>query len=355
MNDFIDLLIGTYTRNGKSEGIHVFRFNKNEGTAVLRSTFHTSNPSYVTTGNNRRNVYVVNENADGKGRVSALSYEVRSGKLKFINQRFTLGDNPCHIIINNDENQIIVSNYGGGSFSVFPIEKDGSVGEIMQLIEHKGYSVDPERQKQAHVHSAFFNYENDRLFVQDLGLDKIRVYHYLPHSSAEPLDTKNTIDIKATPGGGPRHIAWSINGKFLYLLQEMSATILTFEQKGMIWSRIQEIDINKQGFKGKNGAADIKISPDGQYLYATNRGEANVITTFAIDNSSGVLTQLVVQSVLGLMPRNFNITPDGNFLLVANQGSDEVVVFSRDKNTGYLRDTTNRIIVGEPVCLVFLE
>lgn len=350
---YVHLLIGTYTHGGKSEGIYVYQFDVTSGEAKRISSISAENPSFLAFSADRKYMYAVNENGEGRGAVSAYAYDDQRGTLTFLNRQLTKGDHPCHVITDHGDNHVIVSNYSGGSVSVFPIGPTGSLGGLVQQVHHEGSGPNPQRQQAPHVHSAFFNPDGRQLFVQDLGTDKINIYDYRPEDAEHPLTAAAQPFIEGAPGGGPRHIVFSGDGRFIYLVQEMTAMVMVFQQQEGIWEPIQEIPMNEAGFKGADGAADIRLSPDGKFLYASNRGDANTIAIYRVDSDRGTLEKIANQSVLGRGPRNFALSPDGRFLLVANQQTDEVVIFKRDSDTGLLSDTGHRIDVGSPVCLVF--
>jgi len=349
----IDLLIGTYTNKGKSKGIYVYAFDPETGNAKLKSTTASENPSFLAFSTDRRYVYATNENGEDEGAVSAFGYEQATGKLTLLNQQLTLGDAPCHVTTDRGGTHVIVSNYSGGNVSVFAIEGDGSLGPLKQLIQHTGSGPDKSRQQAPHVHSAFFTPDEKRIYVQDLGTDKITIYDFQPTNADSPLVPAAQPFVQSAPGGGPRHVAQSADGSVVYLVQEMTARVMVYQQRAGQLEAIQEVEINKDGFSGQNGAADIRLSSGGNYLYASNRGDANTLAIYRVDAADGTLTKIGNQSVLGRGPRNFTISPDGKYLLVANQDTDEVVVFARDTETGILTDTGRRIAVPAPVCLVF--
>ena len=351
----ISLLVGTYTNTGKSNGIYVYDFNPATGQATLKGNVASENPSFLSVSADRKYVYAVNENGDGKGAVSAYAFDEEAGQLRFLNQQLTQGDHPCHITTDASGTHVIVSNYSGGNISVFPIQQDGSLGPIKQLIQHKGSGPDRSRQQGPHVHSAFFSPDEKHVYVQDLGTDKVHIYDYRPESKDSPLVPAAQPFAEGTPGGGPRHIAQTADGRFIYLVQEMTAQVKVYQQENGKLQPIQEIAINEAGFSGRNGAADIKLSPDGRFGYASNRGDANTLAIYQVNATDGTLVKVGNQAVLGRSPRNFAISPDGRYLLVANQNTDEVVIFSRDLDTGLLKDTGSRIGVGAPVCLVFVD
>lgn len=349
----VHLLVGTYTQSGKSEGIYVYQFDTETGAVEQVSSIASENPSFLTLSADRKYVYAANENGNGKGAVSAYAYDDRKGTLSFLNCQLTEGDNPCHVTIDSRGTHVIAANYSGGSLSVFPIGEGGRLDGMVQHIRYEGHGPNAQRQEAPHIHSSFFLPSESQLFVQDLGTDKIHVYDFHPDAAGMPLEAAAQPAISATPGGGPRHLTFSADGRFMYLVQEMAATVLAYGRKGGSWELMQELPVNEDGFDGNDGAADIKLSPDGRFLYASNRGDANTLAIYSVDSASGKLSKVGNQSTLGGSPRNFTISPNGKFLLVANQQSDEVVVFARNADTGLLRDTGQRIAVGSPVCLVF--
>jgi 6-phosphogluconolactonase len=352
-----DLLIGTYT-TGKSEGIYVYRFNTQTGKATyLNKVTGVNNPSYITISTNRKFVYSVNEvGTERTGSVSSFSFEPKSGELKLLNKQPSVGAGPCYILADKANKNVFVANYAGGSLTVLPIKADGTLGEPSQTIQDEGSSVDKDRQDKPHVHTAALSPDEHFLFYTDLGTDKLNICAYDP-SAAKPLAPATTPYVTVKPGNGPRHIAISPNKKYLYLIQEMGAAITVYHFNNgrlkEILNDIQTVSLVADGFKGKVGAADIHISPDGKFLYSTNRGDANDIQVFAIGQKNGKLTFVERTSSLGKTPRNFNIDPSGNFLLVANQNSDDIYIFRINKATGKLTYTGEKLEVGNPSCLKF--
>lgn len=349
----INLLVGTYTNTGKSKGIYVYDFDVATGRAVLKNQAEAVNPSFLTMSTDHKFVYSVAEVGDGQGAANAYAFDEATGKLTLLNQQPVQASGPCHITTDRKGRYVIVSNYGDGKISVFPIAEDGRLGPIAQLIQHEGSGPNTDRQKGPHVHSAFFSPDEKLLYVQDLGTDKVNIYRFQPENEDNPLVAAAQPFVKSSPGGGPRHAAVSADGRYVYLVEEMIAKVMVYAWNDGRLEPIQEVDINEDGYQGANGAADIKLSPDGRFLYASNRGDAHTLAIYRVNSADGQLTKVGNQSVLGQRPRNFNITPDGRYLLVANQGTDNVVVFARDLDTGLLTDTGHRINVGAPVCLVF--
>ncbi len=346
----LNLIVGTYTKPCDSKGIYVYEFDSNTGDFSLKSnTENIFNPSYLSVSNDNKFVYSVSEN-DKKSSVSAFGFNSKSGKLDFINYQNPNGLNPCYII--NDDENVITANYSSGSISVLGKNSDGSIGEVKQVVQHTGKSINTRRQEAPHAHMVCFSPDKKYVLANDLGTDKVYVYQYNPNSASVVLQLKSSIDVK--PGSGPRHLIFSKNGKFVYLLQEMDGTITSFSYAKGILKKVSETRVVAPDFKGDIGAADIHISPDGKFLYATNRGTANDISAFKI-LKKGKLEFVQRTSTLGKGPRNFNIDPTGNFLLVGHQYTNDIVIFKRDKKTGILTATGKKIELCSPVCLVFTK
>ncbi len=341
-----NLLIGTYTNKGTSEGIYVYDYNSKTAETKLKSIAKAVNPSYLAVSPNRKFVYSVNENGKNS-EVSAFSFDASSGQLALLNKRSSEGADPCYITTIGG--QILVANYSGGSIVTFFTDTYGHLPKPMQVVQHTGKSIDPKRQLSAHVHQVQQTPDKKYLIATDLGEDQIYIYS-LGGSHGTNLLLKKII--KTNAGTGPRHLAFSPNGKFAFLTHEFNGKITAFAYSNGDLTQIQEIETTPKDFAGKIDAADIHVSADGKFLYETNRGDANTINLFAID-TKGRLTFIESTSTLGKGPRNFSIDPSGDFLLVAHQYTNDVVVFNRDKISGKLKDSGKRINVGAPVCLVF--
>ncbi|UKT62928.1 lactonase family protein [Pedobacter mucosus] len=344
-----NLLVGTYTAPGKSEGIYTYNFNTLTAVTTLKSIAKgIENPSYLAISPDQKYVYSVNET--GKtSTVSAFKFNVATGILTFLNKVDSHGADPCFITV--DGKNVIVANYSGGSLAVFSRKADGSLTDAIQVINHTGKSIDPKgRQESAHVHMILFTPDHKHLIVNDLGEDKTYIYNYNPIGKAKKLTIKSIINSYA--GTGPRHITFTPNGKFAYLIHEFNGSITAFAYANGNLIKIQEIGTTPADFTGKIDAADIHVSADGKFLYETNRGDANSISSFLI-SATGKLKFIETVSTLGRGPRNFTIDPSGKFVLVGHQYTNNVVIFKRNKTTGRLTDSGKRIEVGAPVSLVF--
>ncbi len=347
-NDFY-LLAGTYTKTG-SKGIYVYKFDAESGKPVLVSNTDSAvNPSYITLSG--KYLYAVNETGgDNPGKVSAYSFDKKNGQLTFLNSQLSGGDDPCFVSVTKDGKWVAVGNYSGGNFSVFQVNKDGSLLPYAQLIQHEGSGPDKDRQGKPHVHSTVFSPDYNYLLVTDLGLDKIMVYKFDAGNEKPLSDTPYSV-ATITPGGGPRHITFSHDGKQVYLVRELDGMANVFDYKDGELTQIQEIAMCPGSDPTKVDGAEIVISPDNKFLYISNRGNENSLSIFSIDETTSKLTPIGSESVSGKNPRNFIIDPTGNYLLVANQDSNNVTIFKRDKKTGLLEKTDNEIEIPMPVCL----
>ncbi|RYY36247.1 MAG: lactonase family protein [Sphingobacteriaceae bacterium] len=345
-----DLIVGAYTSE-KSTGLSVYRFYVETGRlAYLSQSDDVENPSYLAIDKENKFVYAVSETDNGQ--VYSYSFSPKNGQLTFINKQKTNGASPCYISVDEDRKNLFVANYSSGNLTVLPVANDGSIQPASQVIQEKGSGFNKARQEGPHVHMAYLSPDEKFLLYTDLGTDKIHVTKY-KSGQAPPLTPAEPAFTSVAPGNGPRHLEFSLDKKHLYAVEELTGMVTAFDyNKGQL-KQIQEITMLADGFKGNVGAADIHISPDGKYLYASNRGDANEIVVYAVDQLSGMLTFVHRFATRGKAPRNFVIDPTGNFLLVANQDSDNINVFRLDKNTGKPIGMVNSTTAGKPVCLKF--
>ena len=343
-----NLLVGTYTQKG-SKGIYLFQFDTATGKAIeISHTDNISNPSFLAITKDKQFVYSVNENTEG----GMSSFSLSNNKLKLINQVVTNGADPCYISISKDEKNILVANYSGGSIAQFYRFADGRVSNVRQLVQHKGSSLNKARQEKAHVHGSFFSPDGNYLLTPDLGMDQLSIYPFQSKNNP-PLNTDKAKHIQTAAGSGPRHLSFSKNGNTFYLAEELTGSVAVFQFKDGNASLIQTVKTHPSNFNGAPGTADIHVSPNGHFLYVSNRGEENNIVKFPIlSNGKLVAEKAMYFSTQGNSPRNFTISEDGKWLLVANQNTDNIVVFKVSESTGDLIATGNSIKVSMPVCLV---
>jgi 6-phosphogluconolactonase len=255
--------------------------------------------------------------------------------------------------VDRSKQWIVTGNYTGGNLTVLPIAEDGSLQSSAQRVQHTGSSANKNRQEKPHVHAAVFSPDQQYLFSPDLGTDKVMIYRF-NKAAQQPLQPAAVPFVKSTAGSGPRHFTFAPNKKFAYLVEELSGTVAAYRYVNGKLTFLQRISTHPAGYSGAKGSADIHLSLDGKFLYASNRGDANSITVFSVA-ANGKLTLKGIQSTLGVHPRNFVIDPTGQYLLVANRDSDAIVIFKRSATTGLLRDTGQRIEIPKPVCLKMLN
>lgn len=350
------LYVGTYTSKG-SEGIYVYKFDAETGSlSKLHTVKNVSEPSFLAIDKKRKFLYAVNEteNYEGKksGAVSAFAIDRETGNLTFLNKVASLGGAPCHISVSENEKFVFVANYSGGNVSVFPVEDDGALGASVDFKQHSGSGANKKRQEAAHAHSLNLDEKNKFALVCDLGVDKVFIYELDKKTgklTANPA--QNFYQTKA--GAGPRHIAFHKNGKLVFLINELDLTIssLRYDHEKGTLAEIQTVStLPENASRAGVSCADIHVSPNGNFLYGSNRGH-NSIVVFKIDEKTGMLEYVEHVSTAGKNPRNFAIAPNGKFLLAANQSSDSIIVFSIDEETGKLSQTANKATISMPVCL----
>ena len=355
------LYIGTYTSSGKSEGIYVHKFDADTGNLTpLHTVKNVAEPSFLAINKDRKYLYAVNELVEYEGKksgaVSAFAIDRKAGNLQFLNRQPSLGDAPCFITVSDNQKFVLVANYLGGNVSVYPIEKDGRLGASVDLAQHKGIGPNKDRQEAAHAHSITLDRNNRFAFAADLGIDKLMIYQFDDQTGKlKPNEAQAFYQTK--PGAGPRHFAFHGSGKFAFLINELDLTItsLAYDEKLGTLKEIQTVPTLPAGASTAGvTCADIHTSPNGRFLYGSNRGH-NSIVSYRIDEKTGKLEYIEHVSTGGKKPRNFAIEPNGKFLLVANQDSDNVVVFRIDEKTGKLQSTGITASVPVPVCLKFIE
>lgn len=345
------LVVGTYTKNTESKGIYTLRVNPAEKKySVLSTESSVENPSFLAfkhlsdkkSTETERLLYSVGEGSTA-GSVHAFRLIPETGRLQALNSLSANGRGSCSVTAT--DSHVMIANYSSGNLNVFSLHPDGSLNSLVQNIQHQGGSVNPDRQKGPHAHQVIFDPSGNYLFSNNLGNDLLYVYRYDAENETSPLVAIDSLMMEQ--GGGPRHLTFTKNGMTLYVLQEMTGTIsiVHFENERLTLKGSASV-VTKPG---NSGAADIHLSPDGRFLYATNRIDYNDITVFAVKSPS-ILEFVAQYSTEGIAPRNFMITNDGAYVFVGNQRSDEIVVFQRDAKKGTLKDTGLRIPVPAPVC-----
>jgi 6-phosphogluconolactonase len=349
--------VGTFTQHS-AKGIYAWKFQTSPPRLTpLGIAADTSNPSFLLVHPNHRYLYAVNEDNLFQGRpsgaVSAYVIDPVNGRLTLLNQVATHSPGPCHLALDKTNRWLFVANYAGGSVTEFPVQPDGSLGENSAFIQHRGKSLDHERQAAAHAHEVVPSPDNRFLLVPDLGLDEVLSYRL--DAAKGTLTPANPPFTRIAAGSGPRHLAFHPNGKLVYLANELAATVGVYDydaERGHLDALLQTISMLPNDYTGTKSAAEIVVSPDGKFLYASNRGHDS-IAVFAIDPEKGTLTKIDYIATEGRTPRNFALDPTGDFLFAANQDSNNVVVFRRSVFAGKATAAGLTVDVPNPVCVVF--
>lgn len=347
--------IGTYT-SGKSEGIYRAQFDAETGTlSDAKLVAKTENPSFLAIHGDH--LYAVNEltRYEGKasGAVTAYTIDPVSGDLRKINQVASGGGAPCHLVVDATGCFVLLANYVGGNVAVLPIRDDGGLEPIRSLRQHTGSSVNQRRQQGPHAHSINLDAANRFAFAADLGADRIFAYRFDDQSGKL---TPHDPSPKLKPGAGPRHFTFHPNGKYAYVINELHLTVTAYryDAKNGQLSEIHTISTLPETVKDRRGlsTAELRVTPDGRYLYGSNRGHDS-LAIFKIDSNTGALTALGFQPTGGRTPRNFNVGPGGEYLFAANQTTHNVVLFAIDQESGALTGVGRSIYVPNPVCIRF--
>ena len=367
------VFVGTYTAKTESKGIYAYEFDSDSGKLTPKGVaVETPDPSWVAVHPSGKFLYAVNE-AGKSSAVSSFAIDAKNGRLTLLNQLPSLGEDPCYLSFDKTGKYLFVANYSSGTIAVFPILADGRLGEHTAMLKDQG-ATGPNKERQEGPHAHWIETPpkgNGIVFVADLGLDKVLIYPFDPKTGSLTSDklatsAKSVSEIRGwsvtlSPGTGPRHVAFSRDGRFflgrfLYVLGELQSTVTVFKSPGPNddnFHSVQRISTLPSGFSGRNDAAEIAIHPNGKSLYASNRGHDS-IAVFAIDPKNGRLKLVSDVPTGGKEPRHFAIDPSGKYLLAENQFSNKIVVFKIDASTGGLTPTGQAVEVPSPVNIAFL-
>ena len=334
------LYVGTYTQKG--EGIYVYDLDREKlTTKELQVLVNKNSPSFLEFHPNRKFLYSANEE---NGTISAHKIDPVSGKLSVLNTQPSQGSGSCHVSIDPKGRFIYVSNYGSGDLAVYLLNNDGSIGALADSIQDKGGTG-----QKPHMHSIIPSSDGKFVYASDLGIDKIMIY--MVDQKTGKLTPGSVPYVEVTKGDGPRHLAIHPNGNFAYSAGELSSSVNSFQivKNSGALVPLERVSMLPSDFTGKSSAADIHFSPDGKFLYASNRGHDSIVI-YAVNAQTGKLTLVGHTNTHGKHPRNFNMDATGELLFVANKDSDNVVVFKRDKETGKLTYTEKQLSIPTPVC-----
>lgn len=343
---------------GDSAGIQAFAFNRKTGALKpLHRTTDVQNPFFLAISKNNQFLYAIDAKIfgdPGNEFVAAYKIEGRNGRLKRMNQQTSRGTSFCYLDVDASGRTVVGANYSSGSVVSFPTRADGSLGEIASFMQHSGSSVNPERQKSPNAHAIVISPDNRFALAADLGIDKILIYR-LHAATAELTPNEAQLFANLQLGSGPRHITFHPNGRHLYVINELKNTVTLFDyttESGMIRER-QTISTLPTEFDGKSHCADLKLTPDGRFLYGTNRGHDSIAVYRIADD--GKLTLITIKPSLGKGPQNLLITPDGHWLLCANMPGNSVIVFRIDPANGGIKAVGDPVLMPMPSCIQWLN
>ena len=352
------VFVGTYTKS-TSKGIYTFRMDNATGTlSQIAVAGGTEDPSFLAIHPNGKYLYATSEidnfGGETSGAVAAYAIDSATGELTLLSQHPSGGTGPCHITVDATGRWVVSANYQSGSAAVFPIESDGSIGEASDVAQHVGGSgVVPERQEGPHAHSVTVDPSNRFVLVADLGMDKVMIYEL--DGEKGRLVPASTPWVESAPGAGPRHVDFHPDGRYVCVLNEIDLTLSSYaydaDSGGM--THVETVSTLQGEVAEDPSTADVHFSPDGRFVYSSNRGHHS-LAIFAFDDSSGKMTFVGHESTRGETPRGFNIHPAGKIVLVGNESSDTVVEFRRDAESGKLTATGQVVDVPMPVCIMFL-
>jgi 6-phosphogluconolactonase len=341
--------VGTYTRSSRAEGIYVFEQDPATGALKQTGMVAENDPSFLTFDPSGRFLFAVSEGRglDG-GEVASFTHDSATGALRPINRQSTGGGEPCHLSIDPSGRWLLVANHEHGSVAVLPVDAAGRLGPATHLRQHYGSGPGP-TQAGPHAHFVTFDLAQERVLVNDKGIDQ--VVRYRLDTTAGTLVPDDPPFGRLHAGAAPRHLSFHPSGRFVYVNGEADMTITAFTYPD--FEELQVLpttpaDAPREGCS----TAQIMVEPSGRFVYVSNRGHDS-IAMFAIDQDNGRLTGLGTVPTQGRTPRNFNVDPSGGRMYVANQGSDTIVHFRIDPTTGRLEPTGDITEVGAPVCIVF--
>jgi 6-phosphogluconolactonase len=351
------LYVGTYTEPGRREGIHRVAFDARTGALRVIDAIEAGvNPSFLALHPSRRALYSVNEVGEHAGTptgaLRAFAINRETGALIPIGSQSSGGRGPCYVSIDRSGRAALIANYDSGSVALLPIDRTGAISAPTTIDQHSGRGPNVERQEGPHAHCIVPHPTNRFAIAADLGTDRVLVYDL--DAATGVLRHRESGDLSLQPGAGPRHIAFHPTLPLLFVANELNSTVaaLHFDQQRGALSLISTRPTTPHAWRGENYPADIHVAPSGNVVYVSNRGHDS-IAAFSIETTSGALDLAQTTSTEGSWPRNFSLAPNGRWLLVANQKSNAIVVLARDRESGRLTSTGQRLEISSPTCIRF--
>ena len=364
------LTLGAHRANAEERLVFITAFAAGENGAIgayqldletgklklVHRTTKVENPFYLAISPNQKFLYSIHAKQFGgkeSEEVAAYAIQGQSGELKFLNRQSARGSAACYLDVDATGKTVLVANYGTGSVASLPVKADGSLDKAASFIQHKGSSIDRARQEAPHAHCIVISPDNRFAFAADLGLDQVMGYR-LDAAGAKLAHNRQPF-VRTPPGAGPRHLTFDPNGKHVYVINELANSVTMFDYEtdsGMLIEK-QTISTLPKDFAGKSYCADLKITPDGRFLYGTNRGHDSIAAYSLAED--GRLTLLKIEPSLGKGPQNLAITPDGKLLLCANMPGNNVAVFRINQKTGALTSVGATVSMPSPSCIRILK
>jgi 6-phosphogluconolactonase len=352
--------IGTYTvpdyaPPGNGEGIYHYRLSSETGELARLNVTPAVNPSYLMVSADGQRLYATSELSEFVGRpgggVSAFAVDAASGDLSLLDAQPTHGEDPCHVSLDASGEWVVATNYHGGSVTVLPLEDDGRLAPVTMVVAHAGSGPNADRQDGPHPHSSLVDPETGLVMVADLGIDEIVTYRL--DAQAGGLLSHDAGTAHLTPGAGPRHLAFGPGRRWVYCTDELDSTVtvLAYDARRGLLRPGAVVSTVPAGFTGENYPAHLRLSPNGRFLYVSNRGHDS-LAVFAVDAATGALTPAGHYASGGHWPRHFAVDPTGRYLLVGNQESESVVTLRIDPATGGLTHVASTHIPN-PACILF--
>ena len=346
------VFFGSYNWDKGSEAVYVYELDNDTGKlSKVASSSDVINPGYITVSSDGKYIYASSDaKTPNYGTVSSFAFDADKKSLTFLNQQKTRGENPVYVNVDKSGKWLINATYNQATISVFPLLDNGKIDSIAQHFKFtEGSGVNPKRQEKAHTHSVVFSPDSKTVLFADLGADKILQYPFDASQNPPLIDNKSTF-INTKPGSGPRHITFSKNGKLVYSIEELAGMISVYDFSNNTLKEIQRIATHPDKITEGFESSDVHISPDGKFLYATNRGKENNIAIFKVLND-GKLESIGYKKTGGKHPRTFAIDETGKFIIVTNVISQDVTVFKRNLETGMLKKVGKPVKINHPTCV----
>jgi len=350
------LLFASSFKPGDLGAIQAYRVDLQTGTLhPLQRTSGVENPFFLALSPDRKFLYSIHaKQFGGKEPEHIAAYQLtdHDGGLKLLNRQSTRGTASCSLAVDRSGRTVLVANYTSGDIASLPVQKDGSLQESASFIRHQGSSVNPARQKEPHAHCIVVSPDNRFVLAADLGTDQVLVYRL--DETTSKLTPHDPPLAKSPAGAGPRHLVFHPNGERVYVINELSNSVSVYDWNARAGTlkELQTIATLPPDFTGVSHCADLKITPDGRFLYGTNRGHDS-LACYRIGDD-GRLTLLKIESSLGKGPQNLLITPDGRLLLCANMPGSSIAVFRIDTQTGTLQSIGTPVELASPSCLMLV-